>query len=281
MKEKKKKTLLGEFLDLLICCFWLKLGVTYATLITITDDFESLESCLAHFRNTSMVWRHAPIYADVSRHMRPKFLVRFRCLFVHQSWESSCTTQVLLCTMTGLFPSVLVQTLWKQTRCLSVGPFFPPLLNQLCLFPLVLLKKLAEALFWGGFMFLLSPLLNLGRIRESMKQCTSNSTTIRGLFCFILNLWWGLPWGVKMLVKHVAWPSAHPPAAFTFHYLDSYRNMSFVVVFCCFSSRSPSPLCPPGTATPIPCLPSLPPSIMFTVGQWLTVAFPPLPNQWH
>lgn len=121
--------------------------------------------------------------------------------------------------MTGLFPSVLVQTLRKQTRCLSVGPFFPPLLNQLCLFPLVLLKKLAEALFWGGFMFLLSPLLNLGRICESMKQCTSNSTTIRGLFYSIVNLWWGLPRGAKMLVEHVAWPSAHPPAALTFHYL--------------------------------------------------------------
>lgn len=149
MKEKKKKTLLGEFLDLLICCFWLKLGVTYATLITITDDFESLESCLAHFRNTSMVWRHAPIYADVSRHMRPKFLVRFRCLFVHQSWESSCTTQVLLCTMTGLFPSVLVQTLWKQTRCLSVGPFFPPLIKSALSISSCFAQKVGRSLVLG------------------------------------------------------------------------------------------------------------------------------------
>ena len=36
----------------------------------------------------------------------------------------------------------------KANKMLICRAFFSPLLNQLCLFPLVLLKKLAEALFW-------------------------------------------------------------------------------------------------------------------------------------
>lgn len=54
---------------------------------------------------------------------------------------------------------------------------------------------------------------------------------------------------------------------------------TFHLFFCCFCSFSLS--CAFSSTLPLPLSPFTCYSVMFTVGQWLTVAFPPLPNQWH
>ena len=50
---------------------------------------------------------------------------------------------------------------------------------------------------------------------------------------------------------------------------------------CCFSVLLLSNLVMASLSLCLSPPRSLLPSVVFTAGQWLTVAFPPLPNQWH
>lgn len=63
------------------------------------------------------------------------------------------------CTMTGLFPYVLLRIIQRRIRCLSLGPF--SLYSISFVYFACFAQKLAEVLFWEAFFHLSSQLLNL------------------------------------------------------------------------------------------------------------------------
>lgn len=73
---------------------------------------------------------------------------------------------------------------------------FSPLFNQLCLFPLVLLKKLADIMFWKAFVLSSTAVVvksDLARFAKAKKKKekgkqASNSLTISELFLKNHNL---------------------------------------------------------------------------------------------
>lgn len=106
----------------------------------ILEIISGLKQVLTHF---DIFWHMYPMFYCISH------------VSDDQCWESIWVTQVLqksyFCTMADFIPSVFVQILWRQTRCLSVGPF--SFIQSVLSISFCFAQKLAEILFWETFCF--------------------------------------------------------------------------------------------------------------------------------
>lgn len=207
--------------------------------------------------------------------------------------KSSCCSQVF-----GLhddrFVSIClcpnIMRVNKMLICKAVFPFIQSALSiSSCL-----AQKVGSCLVFA-FCFLLSPPLLLSLCWHDLqepKTMYSNSAiwdyfllswSLLGLAMgwLIADQTYDLTSGISISVFHVLIVSIsdifHPSLI---PLKDLFRKCLIWFIFCCFYSCSLSSTL--GSTIPsASLLPSPPASVVFTVGQWLTVAFPPLPNQWH
>lgn len=142
--------------------------------------------------------------------------------------------------MTGLFPFVLVQILWRRTRCLSVWTF-SAFIQSAFLFPLVLLKTWRMSCFGKLFVSFFASVIVVGSVLPWFATVNTKHLQLLdnlGLLYYDHDLWWVLSWSDKLLIKHVTWPQAHPPAvihvAFAGCFYLSIRYFPPMVTFSCF-----------------------------------------------
>lgn len=145
----------------------------------------------------------------------------------------------------GLFPSALVQILWRRTRCLSVGPFF--LYSISLVYFLLFCSKVGRKSCSGRLLFLLSALLMLNL---SWHDCGKKNVGLLTLANLELFFFYQDLWGDIVQIKHVAWPQAYPAEVIHVLVSDCFRYFSHMLNFSKELFRKVQ-------FVPVACLPSI------------------------